>query len=205
MVVPPEFLITALIVVLAPGTGVVYTLAYGLGRGAKASVLAALGCTFGIVPHLLAAIFGIAALLHTSAVLFQGLKIAGICYLLYMAWRALQETGALAVEEETANQKTATSIAFNGFLINILNPKLSIFFLAFLPQFVSPVDATLPQMVTLGGIFMAITFVVFVGYGFSAASVRHHVVSRPRVMGWIRRVFAGAFVALAGRLALAER
>jgi threonine/homoserine/homoserine lactone efflux protein len=200
-----EFFITSLVVVLAPGTGVVYTLATGLTRGGITSIAAAFGCTLGILPHIAAAVFGLAALLHASAMAFQVVKVAGVLYLLYMAWGALQEKGALSVDEKV-DARTMGGVIAKGFVINILNPKLSIFFLAFLPQFV-PTTAPSPalNMILLGGIFMLMTFIVFVGYGLFAASVRKHVVSRPRVMTWTRRLFAGTFAALGARLALAER
>jgi len=200
-----EFLITSLIVVASPGTGVLYTLAAGLSRGARASVVAAFGCTLGIVPHMAAAIMGLAALLHTSALAFQILKYAGVAYLLYMAWNALKETGALRVEKETS-ARSAMQVIVSAILINMLNPKLSIFFFAFLPQFVSANEPNaLTRMIELSGVFMGLTFAVFVGYGLFAASIRNHVISRPRVLTWMRRTFAAAFVALGAKLALAER
>ncbi len=201
-----EFLITTLIVVATPGTGVLYTLAAGLSRGSRASVVAAVGCTLGIVPHMLAAITGLAALLHTSALAFQVLKYLGVAYLLYMAWTTLRQHGALAVKGETA-PRSATKIITSGILINILNPKLTIFFFAFLPQFVSVSQPNaFLRMVGLSAVFMLVTFVVFAGYGgMFAAAVRNRVISRPNVMAWMRRVFAGSFVALAGRLALTDR
>jgi threonine/homoserine/homoserine lactone efflux protein len=200
-----EFLITSLIVVASPGTGVLYTLATGLSRGSRASVVAAFGCTLGIVPHMAAAILGLAALLHTSALAFQTFKYLGVAYLLYMAWNALREHGALRVEGEVG-ARSAVQVTITAILINILNPKLSIFFLAFLPQFVSADEAhPLGQMLELSGVFMLMTFVVFVGYGLFAASIRDHVITRPRVLTWMRRTFAAAFVALGARLAFSER
>jgi len=199
------FLLTTLIIVATPGTGVLYTLAAGLSRGARASIVAAVGCTLGIVPPMVAAITGLAALLHTSALAFQTLRYVGVAYLLYMAWRTLRDTGALAVEEENA-PRSAAKVIISGILINILNPKLTIFFFAFLPQFVSAHEPSAPlRMLELSAVFMLVTFVVFVGYGVFAASVRTHVVSRPRVMTWMRRVFAGSFVALGVKLALPDR
>jgi threonine/homoserine/homoserine lactone efflux protein len=199
------FLITSLIVIVSPGTGVLYTLAAGLSRGGRASVIAAFGCTLGIVPHMAAAILGLAALLHASAVAFEVFKYAGVAYLLYMAWNALREHGSLRVQGELG-ARSALQVTVTAILINLLNPKLSIFFFAFLPQFVAP-DETRPlaHMLMLSAVFMALTFVVFVGYGLFAAAVRDHVVSRPRVMAWMRRGFAAAFVALGIKLALAER
>ena len=199
-----EFLLTTFIVVATPGTGVLYTLAAGLSRGARASVIAAIGCTLGIVPHMLAAITGLAALLHTSALAFDVLKYLGVAYLLFMAWTTLRDKDALSVEEAApiAPMKVITS----GILINILNPKLTIFFFAFLPQFVSATEtgASL-RMLELSAVFMLVTFAVFVVYGIFAAAIRSHVISRPRVLTWMRRIFAGTFAVLAGRLALADR
>ena len=200
-----EFLVTSLIVVVSPGTGVLYTLATGLSRGFRASVVAAFGCTLGIVPHMVAAIVGLAALLHTSALAFETLKYAGVAYLLYMAWSALREHGALKVENEVS-ARSASQITVTAILINILNPKLSIFFLAFLPQFVRADETSpLPRMLELSLVFMLMTFVVFVGYGLCAATIRDRVISRPRVLKWMRRTFAGAFVMLGAKLAFADR
>lgn len=200
-----EFLITSLIVVVAPGTGVLYTLATGLLRGSRASVVAAFGCTLGIVPHMAAAIVGLAALLNASAMAFQVFKYAGVAYLLYMAWHALREHGALKVEA-VIDRRSAIQVVVTAILINTLNPKLSIFFLAFLPQFVS-VEETHPlaHMLALSAVFMLMTFVVFVVYGLFAARIRDRVISRPRVLTWLRRTFAGAFLLLGLKLASAER
>jgi threonine/homoserine/homoserine lactone efflux protein len=200
-----SFLITSLIVIVSPGTGVLYTLAAALSRGSRASVAAAFGCTLGIVPQLGAAMLGLAAVLHTSALAFAALKWLGVIYLLYMAWQALRERGALKVDGEFDARSTA-KVVVTGFLINILNPKLSIFFLAFLPQFIAA-DEGRPwmRMLELGAAFMAMTFAVFVLYGLFAAAVRDRIVTRPRAMTWLRRAFAGGFAALGARLALAER
>ena len=200
-----EFLLTSLIVVASPGTGVLYTLSAGLSRGVRASIIAAFGCTLGIIPHMAAAITGLAALLHTSAVAFETLKYLGVAYLLYMAWNTLKEKGGLSVDESVA-PRSAAKVITSGILINILNPKLSIFFLAFLPQFIAADEAhVLARMMELSGAFMAMTFAVFVVYGLCAASVREHVISRPRVMAWLRRSFAAGFAALGAKLAFAER
>lgn len=199
------FLLTSLIVVASPGTGVLFTLAAGLSRGPWASVVAAFGCTLGIVPHLAAAIMGVAALLYTSALAFETLKYLGVAYLLYMAWMTLRDQGTLQVAAGAA-ARSSTQVIVSAVVINLLNPKLSIFFFAFLPQFVRADDPNrLARMLELSAVFMVLTFVVFTGYGLFAASVRSHVIARPRVLTWMRRFFAGAFVALGARLALAER
>ena len=199
-----EFLLTSLIVVATPGTGVLYTMAAGLSRGARASVIAAIGCTLGIIPHMVAAITGLAALLHTSALAFEILKYLGVAYLMFMAWSTLRDKDALTVEDTAP--RSATKVIVSGILVNILNPKLTIFFFAFLPQFVSANEPNvLLRMVELSSVFMLLTFVVFVGYGNFAAAIRNHVISRPRVLTWMRRAFAGAFVALGARLAFTDR
>lgn len=197
-----HFLITAFVVVLAPGTGVLYTLALGLGQGARAALWAALGCTLGILPHLVAATLGLAAVLHSSAVLFQVVKTLGVLYLLYLAWQALRSGGALTISSQTKAQ-SPLRIAQRGALINILNPKLSVFFLALLPPFLSgdPGTATL-EMSLLGAVFMALTFVIFVLYGYFAAQARHFVLGSETVVKWLNRGFAGIFAALAARLPL---
>jgi len=199
------FLLTTLVIVATPGTGVVYTLAAGLARGARASVIAALGCTLGIVPHMLAAITGLAAIVHASALAFQTLKYLGVAYLLYLAWGTLRDHRPL-ISEEQAAPRSAAKVIGTGVMINLLNPKLTIFFFAFLPQFVSPGEPnTLLNMLMLSGVFMLMTFVVFAGYGVFAASVRSRIMSRPRVLTWMRRGFAGSFAVLAGKLAIPDR
>lgn len=199
-----EFLITSLIVVLIPGTGVVFTISTGLAQGRRASVYAAIGCTAGIVPHLLATVLGLAALLHTSALAFQALKYAGVAYLLYLALMTWRDQTAFAVERDAA-ARSATSLMVKAVLLNILNPKLTIFFLAFLPQFVDPAGEPLAQMLTLSAVFMAMTFLVFAAYGFLAHAFRTAVIESPRVQAWLRRSFAAAFAALGANLALSDR
>jgi threonine/homoserine/homoserine lactone efflux protein len=200
-----EFLITSLVVVLIPGTGVIYTVSTGLVLGRNASVFAALGCTAGIVPHLLATILGLAALMHTSALAFQVLKYAGVAYLLYVAWATWRDKSAFAVDEAPI-ASTAASLVVKAFLLNILNPKLTIFFLAFLPQFVRPAAGEpLVQLLTLSAVFMAMTFVVFVAYGLLAHGFRHTVIESRRVQGWLRRGFAATFAGLGVNLALTDK
>ncbi len=197
-----QFFLTALVVVLIPGTGVLYTLAIGLGRGRGSAIWAAAGCTVGIVPHLAAAVLGLSALLHTSALLFSIVKWAGVAYLLYLAWQALNAGGQLNVTSETRSEPGLRT-AWRGTLINLLNPKLSVFFLALLPPFLSgnPATAT-AEMAAMGAVFMALTFAVFVLYGTFAAAARTWILSREGVVRWLNRSFAALFAALAGRLAL---
>jgi threonine/homoserine/homoserine lactone efflux protein len=200
------FLLTSLVIVATPGTGALYTLAAGLSRGSRASVLAALACTLGTVPHLIAAITGLAALLHASGVAFNAVKYAGVAYLLFMAWQTWRDTGALAVDESASEQGSWRSVIAAGITLNLLNPKLTIFFFAFLPQFVPAGEpGALMRMLGLSAVFMAMTFVVFTGYGLAAAALRDKVLSRPRLVTGIRKAFAATFVALGARLAVESR
>jgi threonine/homoserine/homoserine lactone efflux protein len=197
------FLLTTLVVVVTPGTGVVYTLAAGLAHGRRASVVAAFGCTLGIVPHLALTITGLAALLHSSSLGYALVKYLGAAYLLFMAWTTLRDKEALAVAGD-AEPRPASRIVGRAVLVNLLNPKLTVFFVAFLPQFVPQgTPGATGAMLRLGGVFMALTFVVFAAYGWGAAAVRRHLVARPRLMDGARRVFAVSFVALGARLAVA--
>ncbi|MEQ0562129.1 LysE family translocator [Amycolatopsis sp. NEAU-NG30] len=195
-----EFLITALVIVVTPGTGALFTMSAGLSHGTRASAVAAVGCTLGTVPHAVAAITGLAALLHTSAVAFQALKYAGVAYLLYLAWSALRAKDAPARD---VSPQPAGRVVLSAVLVNVLNPKLTVFFFAFLPQFVHPGDphATL-TLIELSAVFMALTLAVFLAYGAGAAVMRDRVLARPRVRAWLNRIFAGTFVALAARLAV---
>ena len=199
------FLLTTLVVVATPGTGAVYTIGAGLARGSRASLVAALGCTLGVVPHMIAAITGLAALLNASAIAFQAIKWLGVAYLLYLAWRTLRDKSAIEVDEQRA-PASFWRVIRPAVLINLLNPKLTIFFFAFLPQFV-PSDEPMGwlTMIWLSLVFMAITFVVFAVYGLFAATMRRQVIGRPRVVTWMRRTFAATYVLLAGRLAVVER
>jgi len=204
-----QFLITSLIVVLIPGTGVLFTISTGLTQGRRASFYAALGCTAGIVPHLLATILGLAAVMHASALAFSMLKWAGVVYLLYLAWLTWRDKSAFSVEGAPAGA-SAAGLVVKAFLLNILNPKLTIFFLAFLPQFIEPEAASahggaLAQMLTLSAVFMAMTLAVFIVYGLLAHAFRRAVIESPRVQGWLRRGFAAAFAGLGVNLALSER
>jgi threonine/homoserine/homoserine lactone efflux protein len=200
-----EFLLTSLVVVLVPGTGVVYTVSTGLTRGRRASIYAAIGCTAGIIPHLLATVLGLAAVMHTSALAFQVLKFAGVAYLFYLAVATWRDRSAFSVDGSMSTF-SATGLVVKAFLLNILNPKPTIFFLAFLPQFVDPSSAQpLAHLLLLSAVFMAMTFVVFVIYGFLAHAFRRFVIESARVQNALRYGFAAAFAALGARLAASER
>lgn len=199
------FLVTALVIVATPGTGALYTIAAGLARGTRAALLAAFACTLGTVPHLLAAITGLAAVLHASGVAFEAIKYLGVAYLLWMAWSTWRDTGALRVED-APRPGSRRAVIVSGITVNLLNPKLTIFFFAFLPQFVpaSTPHATV-HMLLLSSVFMAMTFVVFALYGAVAGVLRDRVLSRPRLVDRIRKTFAASFAILGARLAVESR
>jgi len=200
-----EYVLTSIIVILLPGTGVLYTIAYGLSGGWRAGAMASLGCTLGILPHIVASIAGLAAVLHASAVAFQAFKYLGVAYLFYMAWSVLRDREILQLCEGNASN-SLVRIVTNGFLLNILNPKLSIFFMAFLPHFI-PAGTVNPgsYMLMLAIIFMFLTFIVFVAYGTFASFTRHYVVSKPHVVSVLRYGFAGAFCILGLQLAYSRQ
>lgn len=201
-----EFLITSLVVVLIPGTGVIYTVSTGLFLGWRASIAAAFGCTAGIIPHLSASILGLSAIIHMSAVAFQCIKFVGVIYLLYLAWSMWRETGGVKFDSPSPPKNDIWQIVLKGFLLNILNPKLSIFFLAFLPLFVSPgTSSPMFDMFLLSVVFMAMTLIIFILYGVAANGVRRHVVKSPRLIVWLQRSFAATFAALGVRLAVTDQ
>ncbi|QDU33728.1 Homoserine/homoserine lactone efflux protein [Poriferisphaera corsica] len=199
-----EFLVTSLIVILLPGTGVLYTITVGLRNGVRMSIFAALGCTFGIVPHVIACLTGLAVLLHASSVAFTAIKYIGVLYLFYMAWMTFKDREGMVIDDEKSMVKRdCLGVVRSGVLLNILNPKLSLFFLAFLPQFVPSYEVNPTfRMMWMALIFMGMTFVVFIGYGVFAAAARQYVISKPSVMAWLRRGFAATFGVLGVRLAI---
>ena len=201
----PEFLLTSLIVVLVPGTGVLYTISTGLAQRWRASIVAAIGCTLGILPHLTASILGLSAILHMSAQVFQVLKIMGALYLLYLAWGMWRDKGMLKIEQDEQKQN-AMKIVLKGILINILNPKLTLFFFAFLPLFVAPdVSSPSQQMLGLGAIFMLLTLLIFVLYGILASGVSSYLLNSPKSIRRVQKSFALVFAFLAVRLAMSKR
>ncbi len=200
-----QFLITSLIVVLMPGTGAIYTISTGMAQSWRAGIAAAVGCTFGIVPHLLASILGLSAMMHMSAEVFSIVKYAGSAYLLYLAWQMWKDTGEVAFGPRSAGSSYA-KVAWRGIVLNILNPKLTIFFLAFMPQFIKSGDmSATQQLVGLSAVFMLMTLAVFCVYGLIADGVRQVFGGMPKAMRWLQRSFAVVFAGLAAELAFSKR
>jgi threonine/homoserine/homoserine lactone efflux protein len=204
-VIKPEFLLASLVVVLVPGTGVVYTITTGLTLKWRAGIFAAIGCTLGIVPHILASIFGLSALLNMSAQVFSMLKWAGAIYLLYLAWNMWREAGTLEINKRN-NETSAAQIIIKAITINLLNPKLTLFFFAFLPLFVSKNSPSpIVEMIVLSAVFMGITVLVFAVYGILASGVSKYLINSSKAVKRIQQACALILAAFAVRLALSEK
>ncbi|QIG42153.1 LysE family translocator [Nocardioides anomalus] len=199
-----SFLLTSFVICATPGIGALFTMGAGLARGTRAGLLAAFAGTLGTIPHAVAALTGLAALLHASGVAFQAVKYAGVAYLLWMAVATWRDTGALHVDTESA-PTSVRSVLTTGITANLLNPKLTLFFVAFLPQFVPAGSSSLPRMAALSGVFMVMTFLTFAVYAVAAGALRDRVLTRPQLVARIRKVFAASFVALSARLAVQQR
>jgi len=204
-VINPEFLLASLVVVLIPGTGVIYTITTGLTLKWRASIAAAIGCTLGIVPHILASILGLSALLDMSAQVFSALKIAGAIYLLYLAWNMWREAGTLEINKKSTEASPA-QIVIKAIAINLLNPKLTIFFFAFLPLFVSK-DSSSPtmEMIMLSIVFMGMTFFIFALYGILASGISAYLINSSKAVKRLQRAFAVVLATFAVKLALSEK
>jgi threonine/homoserine/homoserine lactone efflux protein len=200
-----EFLLASLVVVLIPGTGVVYTINTGLMLRWRASIAAAVGCTLGIVPHILASILGLSALLNMSAQVFSVLKIVGSIYLLYLAWNMWREAGTLEITKKSTETR-AIQIALKAIALNLLNPKLTIFFFAFLPLFISK-NSSSPtlEMITLSTVFMGLTFIIFAFYGILASGISAYLLNSSKVVKRVQQAFAMILAAFAVKLAVSER
>jgi threonine/homoserine/homoserine lactone efflux protein len=199
------FIVSGLLLNMTPGVDTLYIVGRGTTQGWRAGAVAALGIGAGCIVHTLAAAAGLSAILATSATAFMLIKWVGAAYLVYLGVTLLLSRSR-AGARVAPPRATLSRVFAQGFLTNVLNPKVALFFLAFLPQFIAADEGhPLLRMLQLSGAFMAMTFAVFVLYGLFAASVRDRIVTRPAAMTWLRRGFAGAFAALGARLALAER
>lgn len=200
-----DFLLTSAVVVITPGAGVLFTVSTGLAQGRLAAAYASLGCTLGIVPHMAATAMGLAAVMHAGALAFQLLKLAGVLYLLYLAWATWRDRSAFAADP-AAPTHSPLRLMGKAVLLNALNPKLTLFFFAFLPQFMDPADpAPMRQFAALSAVFMAMTLGVFLVYGVLADAFRQRVLASPRTQNALRRGFSAAFALMAAKLAASER
>ncbi|WP_053058144.1 LysE family translocator [Rubrobacter aplysinae] len=204
-----EFVLTSLIVALVPGTGVVYTISSAIGGGWRSGLFATVGCTLGIVPHIMAAMLGLSALMQAGSVVFEVVRWAGVAYLVYLGVSMILAGGSLEFdtdENSSSNRNPVGLVIRRGILLNLLNPKLTLFFFAFLPQFLGSAPSLLdPRLVGLGAAFMAVTFVVFLGYASASAAVRDLLLGSATLRKWFQRSLGALLVAFAARLALTER
>jgi threonine/homoserine/homoserine lactone efflux protein len=201
-----EFLLTSLVVVLIPGTGVLYTVSSSIGGGWRRGFFAAIGCTLGIVPHMLAAMLGLSAIMQAGSVVFEVVRYAGVIYLVFMGFSMIRDAGALALDDGNASIDPMGPVVWRGILLNVLNPKLTVFFFAFLPQFLDASPGLLdPKLIGLGGIFMLMTLVVFALYALASAAVRDLVLAAPVARRWIERALGALLIGFAARLALTDR
>jgi threonine/homoserine/homoserine lactone efflux protein len=205
-----EFLLTSLVVVLVPGTGVVYTVASSIGGGWRRGLFAAIGCTLGIVPHILAAMLGLSAIMQAGSVVFETVRWAGVAYLVFMGVSMVREGGALQLDDEDDQHASTIGcmgvVVRRGILLNLLNPKLTMFFFAFLPQFLdAPAGLLDLRLIWLGGVFMLMTLAVFALYAYASATVRELVLGAPGVLRWFQRSLGALLIGFAARLALTDR
>jgi threonine/homoserine/homoserine lactone efflux protein len=201
-----EFLLTSLVVVLIPGTGVVYTVSSSIGGGRRRGLCAAVGCTLGILPHMLAAMLGLSGIMHAGSVVFEVFRWAGVAYLVFMGFSMIREAGTLPLDDQDAPDDSAGTVVWRGVLVNVLNPKLSLFFFAFLPQFLDASPGWLDvKLIELGGVFMLMTLAVFAVYAIASAAIRDLVLAAPVARRWIERAFGAILIGFAAKLALTDR
>jgi len=201
-----EFLLTSLVVVLIPGTGVVYTVSSSIGGGRRRGLFAAIGCTLGIVPHMLAAMLGLSGIMQAGSVVFEAVRWAGVAYLVFVGFTMVRDAGTLPLDDQDAPVDSAGSVVWRGILLNVLNPKLTLFFFAFLPQFLDASPGLLDvKLIELGGIFMLMTLAVFAVYALASAAVRDLILAVPAARRWIERSFGAILVGFAAKLAFTER
>jgi threonine/homoserine/homoserine lactone efflux protein len=201
-----EFLLTSLVVVLIPGTGVLYTVSSSIGGGWRRGLFAAIGCTLGIVPHMLAAMLGLSAIMQAGSVVFEVVRYAGVIYLVFMGFSMIRDAGVLPLDDGNASIDPMGPVVWRGILLNVLNPKLTVFFFAFLPQFLDASPGLLdPKLIGLGGIFMLMTLVVFAVYALASAAIRDLVLAAPVARRWIERALGALLIGFAARLAFTDR
>lgn len=198
------FLMASMALTIAPGPDNIFVMTQGITRGRKPAIVTALGMCSGISVHTIAAAFGISAVFYSSAVAFNMVKYAGAAYLLYLAYRTMKERSAVTFSG--ADDRNGSALFKRGFIMNVLNPKVALFFLAFLPQFVTPDARYFPlQMLLLGFIFMVQAVIIFCLIGYFSGSIGRFLLSRPEVARRLDWLTAGVFASLGIRLAFAER
>jgi threonine/homoserine/homoserine lactone efflux protein len=209
-VVSPEFLVTSLVVAAIPGTGVFFTVSSAISGGRSRGIVAAFGCTLGIVPHIVAAALGLSGIMQIGATFFEVVRWAGVAYLIFMGLTLLKDGGDLLVADQLSGKSAGPSstpvVIRRGVLLNLLNPKLTLFFFAFLPPFLDRSSRLLnPQMLVLSAVFMAATFAVFSVYALASAALRDQLLAAPRARLWFQRTLGSLLIGFGIRLAVAKR
>ena len=188
-----------------PGAGSIYTISTGIFSGWRSSIAAAFGCTAGIIPHLIFSLLVISSVYEYNKDAFQAIKYIGAVYLFYLAYSILKESRVSEFLEDTDPKKNRIKIIRNAVFINLFNPKLSIFFLSFLPLFI-PLESEFPmlQYTFLSIIFMLMTLIVFIIYGLFAHNVSKYIKQYKVLYIWIQRAFAIIFIILGAKLLIME-
>lgn len=202
----PFFLVSVLCI-LAPGPDNISVVSYGISQGRRAGMLFGAGCATGCLLHTFWAFIGLSAIVAASVTAFTAIKIAGALYLFYLAFQALRSRGLAELKEAEASAPLkAGSVYFRrGFLANALNPKVALFFLAFLPQFTQPGGISAPaQFLTLGFCFAALTLMIFLAIGAFSGAVGEFLRGHSRLGVWLDRFAGTAFVLLGIRLLFAQ-
>lgn len=199
------FLTASLVVIVAPGPDNILVLTRGISQGRKAAMVSAAGASVGLVCHSLFAAAGLSALLAQSAVAFSVVKYVGAAYLIYLGVKTLVKREGLALPGEEGTMRLRSVFA-QGVASNVMNPKIAVFFLAYLPQFVDPAaGGTAPQLLLLGLAFALLTWLLFSLLGYFSGTLGDRLLHRPRLSEALRWATGGVFVALGLRLALPER
>jgi threonine/homoserine/homoserine lactone efflux protein len=200
------WLIASLVCIATPGTDSIGTLSIGMARGGRRGAAFALGVGLGCLTHTVWAALGIAAIVATSETLFLLIKLAGASYLIYLGLQALRNRGGFDLSSAANGSSQTFTLIRQGFTSNALNPKVMLFFIAFIPQFVSSSGAPVwQQMLVLGSGFALLTTLAYVFLGLAAGKVGQRLMRQPAIAAWLNRLTGLAFIGLALRLAFAER
>lgn len=193
-----------MLLTIAPGPDIIYVITQSITQGKSAGIITSLGLCTGLIVHTTAAAFGVSAILQQSVIAFKILKYAGAIYLFFLAWKAFREKNEL-LSDMTARNKDSISLYRQGILMNILNPKVGLFFLAFLPQFVNANAGNIPgQMILLGILFILQAILIFSIVSICAGFLGEKILGRPNIAKYVNYAKGGIFVLIGSKLALDE-
>lgn len=199
------FIAVSMLLTIAPGPDILYVITQSISQGKRAGIATALGLCTGLMVHTTAAAFGVSAILQQSAIAFKILKYLGAIYLFFLAWKAFREKEH-SLSEMTTKNKDAASLYRQGIYMNILNPKVGLFFLAFLPQFVNSKAGNIPgQMILLGALFMLQSILIFSIVAIVSEILSKKILSKPNIAKYINHAKAIIFTLIGVKLALSDR